>query len=179
MENENKIKSYVSHISYRDFCKNSVPFNTLLDKTLISIVVNEYENYILFVCKDGSVYKMYHEQDCCEDVSIEDICGDMHCLIDSRITLAEKVSNKGKIDYGSYTWTYYKLATSKGYVTIRWYGESNGYYSESVDFVRLTDAREYSYPMPMHINTDEIDISREIEILEREYKVSKEWKESK
>ena len=180
MENENKIKAWVSYVSYMDLYESSVPFNTLLGKTLISVVIDERsDNYILFVCKDGSAYKMYHEQICCESVSIDDIYGDMQCLIGNEITLAEEVTNGGDNDYGTHTWTYYKLATCKGYVTIRWYGESNGHYSESVDFVQMTDEPKTSKVMSYAIDPDSIDISREIEILERQYKVPEEGKETK
>lgn len=112
--------------------------SVLLGKTLID--VNKTGNSITFITSEGESYLMYHEQDCCESVDIEDIDGDLDDLKDSPITLAEKSTSdenpKTKYD-DSFTWTFYRLATVKGYVNIRWYGSSNGYYSESVSFIKL------------------------------------------
>jgi len=96
---------------------------------------------LVFYTECGKIYAMHHYQDCCESVSIEDIIGNLDDLVGSPITMAEEVSDGGnETDYGSETWTFYKFATLKGYVTIRWCGSSNGYYSESVDFDEVTYA---------------------------------------
>ena len=116
--------------------------NSIIGKTLSHIDINQSRDEIKFFCNDGDVYLMYHSQDCCETVTIEDVIGDIDDLIGFPITMAEEVISKENPKESNYiedtfTWTFYKLATVKGYVTIRWYGESNGYYSESVDFVKI------------------------------------------
>lgn len=108
----------------------------------IETMVNRHgdSEELIFVLTNGSRYKLYHSQDCCEYVFIKDIAGDLTDLVGAPLVMAEEVSNlKGFDDYDpgdSHTWTFYKLATAKGYVTIAWLGVSNGYYSERVDFGR-------------------------------------------
>lgn len=115
---------------------------------LIGKIITQIDNNsdeIIFHCENEK-YKMYHSQDCCENVSIDDIEGDLNDLLNTPILQAEEVSNpeyekewlsKQEYQPESFTWTFYKLATVKGYVTIKWLGESNGYYSESVEFVKI------------------------------------------
>lgn len=117
-------------------------FSDLIGVTLSS--VTSYGDEIYFEAEDGRKWKLYHEQDCCESVYVEDIAGDLNDLIGTPILQAEEVSSYDNPEgveipeyQDSFTWTFYKLATIKGYVTIRWYSESNGYYSESVTFVKL------------------------------------------
>lgn len=132
-------------------------------RILLSVVVDQAsgdDDAITFNCTDGTVYRMFHNQNCCETVLIEDICGDIDDLVGTPILLAEVITNhdhpftghhgatllKARFHQGtklpdkgdwtpySETWTFYRFRTIKGSVDIRWHGTSNGYYSEEVEF---------------------------------------------
>ncbi len=116
---------------------DDAPFSALLGRTLQRVDgLEKGSERVTFVCDNGEAFTMFHRQDCCEHVSVEDVVGEVSYLIGSPITMADESSKSGdnKDGYGTETWTFYKLATVKGYVDIRWYGSSNGYYSESVTF---------------------------------------------
>ena len=100
--------------------------------------IYDYEESLIFATDKG-VFVQYHNQECCEDVRIEDICGDLDDLIGNPVLVAEERSNYKETEIGDEEWTFYELATIKGSVNIRWYGESNGYYSTSVSFVKIIE----------------------------------------
>lgn len=110
-------------------------FTELLGKKIEFITLGDSQIHFLF--NDDKEYLMYHQEDCCEEVLIEDINGNIDDLIDSPLIMAEKVVTENENAVESGTWTFFKFATIKGYVTIRWYGSSNGYYSEDIDFFNL------------------------------------------
>lgn len=72
-------------------------------------------------------------------MTIEDIVGDLSDLEGTPLLLAEEVVSYGEKDSVNKTWTFYKFVTKKGYVDVRWYGTSNGYYSKSVNFKEVTE----------------------------------------
>lgn len=109
----------------------------MVGRTFTHVTGEVGDDSMKFTDADGRWVEFYHSQDCCESVAINDIVGDLSDLVNSPIVLAEEVTNepdpdKPSVHSDSYTWTFYRFATAKGTVTVRWLGESNGYYSEGV-----------------------------------------------
>ncbi|UIS24608.1 hypothetical protein S21ZY_046 [Pseudomonas phage ZY21] len=135
---------------------SQVTFEELKGQTILSITGIEKGDEETIITTEAYIYRLYHNQDCCESVSLEDIEGDIEDVIGRPIILAEESTNSDDPNVGktqeqidtdaadqyhynpdSFTWTFYRLATEKGFIVIRWYGESNGYYSESVYIDRI------------------------------------------
>ncbi len=109
---------------------------SMLGKTFYSVTTDDVD-YVRFHHEQGTI-EFYYDQDCCASCYIESIDGDIADLVGHPLLMAELVtSDENPKDEGGYfaesfTWSFYKFATVKGYVTVRWYGSSNGYYSETV-----------------------------------------------
>lgn len=116
---------------------NSELLNELIGQTLVE--VDRELDALHFYTEGGKHYVFQHPQTCCEDVYIEDVIGDLNDLVGSPLVMAEEVTSRDhpdgfNLEYEpeSCLWTFYKFATTKGYVDVRWFGSSNGNYSEAV-----------------------------------------------
>ncbi len=126
---------------------NIIPHNDVLkQKHKLSIiekieglVPNSEEITITLKNLNGNhnTIKLYHERDCCEVVAVDQVDNKVERHIGATIyAIREKISRKEEYDKEwsdeSNTWTFYDIETSKGRLSFRWHGSSNGYYSESV-----------------------------------------------
>lgn len=111
----------------------------MVGETIESVSGNRNDEEFVVRTTSGLVFTFYHSQDCCEDVYLEEIIGDIDDLIGHTVVMAEETSNRDEVvgsssdQSDSFTWTYYRMATERGLVVLRFFGSSNGYYGESVD----------------------------------------------
>lgn len=115
-----------------------------------------------FYTADFHVFKVFHRQSCCEHVRLEDFEGDVEDLVGHVLTTAEQVSSQDRFDGkpqaseycpedDSFTWTFYRLGTDHGMMTLRFLGESNGYYGEEMEIKDLTTPEERAKKMENHL----------------------------
>ncbi len=100
----------------------------------VIVKIEKSDEEIVFHLENGKIWRMLHYQDCCENVFVDEILGDFDSILNEPIIHTFERTNNGGSCGGSATWTYYTIGTHQNLVIIRWYGTSNGYYSESVDF---------------------------------------------
>lgn len=102
---------------------------------------SDVSDLILFIDENRDAFLMFYHlmhythRNCCIEVYIEDICGDIQGLVGSPILLAEEsfqeeyayngtstkeACQEGKTNNGTSTWTFYKFSTEEESVTIRW-----------------------------------------------------------
>jgi len=128
-------------------------FDDMLGLTFTEVTQRDDEQ-ITFTTAEGDTWIMHHQQDCCESVTIEDVCGDLQDLVGHPLVQAESVTSDTENDItdkervwltlkDEFTdvdenelWTFYKFATIKGSVNIRWFGSSD-YYSISVSLYKV------------------------------------------
>jgi hypothetical protein len=115
---------------------HNLTVDDLVSKTFVE-VRNVDNQSILLKVSDDEAYTLYHSQDCCESVWVEEIHGDLDDLVGTPLLVSEERSEMKSESYDQEEWTFYTFATVKGWVTIRFVGTSNGYYSTSVYLGRV------------------------------------------
>lgn len=118
---------------YGDWDKRA-DFKALKGHIIVKIDgVHEGSGEVIIVTETHK-FKMFHEQDCCENVELYDY--ENSWGIDNYAGAIVLEAEESRSDYEeaseSGTWTFYKLKTTKGELWMRWLGTSNGYYSEGV-----------------------------------------------
>lgn len=104
----------------------------LKDVEVISTFFTEKD--ITFILRDGDVLVYNAVGDCCSSSFIEDI-DDLQVLQNCKFLEVSSVSGETKEieDCEVSKWTFYKFKTTKGYATLSFRNDSNGYYNGNLE----------------------------------------------
>ena len=143
--------------------KSSVKiFDEIVNLVFNKVISNDVCVAMFLDGNEDYFYLVSHIQQCCEDVWLNDYCGNLSDLENSPITIAEMVT---EVDNDSdCTWSFVKIGTVKGMVVLRFCGISNGYYSEEADIFKQKTLKK-------------IQEERELEFKQQE-ELTKQWEDS-
>ena len=125
--------AYFELIPYRsvEFSK-AINIDQIKGMTITAVVYKE-SNESLRIHLNTHVLEMIHHQDCCETVYLADVVGSFEDLIGYPLLEVSESTVNTNSEGMSSTASYYNFNTVKASVQLRWVGESNGFYSETVD----------------------------------------------
>ena len=111
--------------------RSTAKFEQIQGMTITAVVYKETDESLL-IHLNTHVLEMIHHQECCETVYLADVVGSFEDLIGYPLLEVSETIVNNEIGESS-TASYYNFRTVKASVQLRWVGESNGYYSETVD----------------------------------------------
>ena len=124
---------YFELIPYRSVeYSQAINIDQIKGMTITAVVYKEV-NESLLIHLNTHVLEMIHHQECCETVYLADVVGSFEDLIGYPLLEVSESFVDIATEDSSSTASYYNFKTVKASVQLRWVGESNGYYSETVD----------------------------------------------
>jgi hypothetical protein len=118
--------------------RSRVKFDVLVGEVLDAVDIDREKDQILLTTRSGRQFLIYHEQKCCETVEISGQDGSFDKLIGKPIVEArDNAVDTSEEAADSQTTTTLVFRVDDHTVISRWVGDSNGYYSESVDIEEL------------------------------------------
>lgn len=125
----------------RDLTKQEL--EDLNGEVISHIDVDKTSDEILITTESGRQILIYHAQECCEVVGIRSVSPDYtNAVKEIILSLNTTEMQFDSAESDSQTITVVELKTTGCTVVSVWFGESNGYYSESVDIAEIIKTNE-------------------------------------
>ena len=124
-------------------------FFSLKGKVIVNVLISTFIESIDFFTSSGEVFRLKHDQDCCENVEFVNLTFvNFPSIFKSEIIEAEEDSGcddppwySSKYIQDRHTWTNYRIKVANGNEIRFWVlGQSNGCYNETMLFTQILNS---------------------------------------